>query len=176
MSTIIIVLFPLLVDKTGFFKILECKYRYFVLISSIYVIISTIIYLVGLITKKIKFRKVSKIQWLAIAFLVVNIISCFLSPFFSKYNLFIGVGRGEGLITSALYILSFLYVSYFGKFKKKYILYFSISSILLVIIFLFQDIRLKKSAGMQIFTYRYTYLRPGRNVYRCAHLRHHRSI
>ncbi len=139
---IIIILFPLMVDKTGFFKILECKYICFVSISTIYIIITTIIYLYYKIKKNnlIKFKKLSAIQYLAIIFLIVNIGSCFLSPFFKDYNLFIGVGRGEGLITSVLYILTFLYVSYFGKFKKKYILYFSISSILVNTIAILQFI------------------------------------
>lgn len=128
---IIILLFPLMVDKTGFFKILECKYRCFVSISTIYFTITTIIFIIGILKKKITIKKLTKIQYLAIVFLIINIISCFASPFFKNHNLFIGVGRGEGLITSILYILTFLYVSYFGKFKKKYILYFSISSILI---------------------------------------------
>ena len=135
---IIIILFPLMVDKTGFFKILECKYKCFVFLSSIYIIISTFIFSIGLIKKKIKFKKLTKIQLVSIIFLLINILSCFMSPFFKKYNLFIGVGRGEGLITSSLYILSFLYVSYFGEFKKKYILYFSISSILVNLIAILQ--------------------------------------
>ena len=43
---IIILLFPLMVDKTGFFKILECKYRCFVGISIIYILSITIIFIV----------------------------------------------------------------------------------------------------------------------------------
>ena len=42
---IIIVIFPLLVDKTGFFKILECKYKYFLILSITYLILTTIIYI-----------------------------------------------------------------------------------------------------------------------------------
>ncbi len=137
---IIIILFPLLVDKTGFFRILECKYRYFVSISTTYIIITTIIFIYNLIKKKEKPKKLTIIQQLSLIFLLINIISCFISPFFTKYNLFEGVGRKEGLITSALYILTFFYVSYFGKFKKRYILYFSISSVLLSTIGILQFI------------------------------------
>jgi hypothetical protein len=138
---IIILIFPIIVDKTGFFKILECKYRFFVGISSFYILITTVIFVVSLLRKNKMFvKKLSSIQYFAIIFLIFNIISCFVSPYFKEYNLFIGVGRGEGLITSALYILTFLYVSYFGKFKKKYILYFSISSIFLNLIAILQFI------------------------------------
>ena len=137
---IIIVLFPLMVDRTGFFKILECKYRCFVTISSIYILLETIIYIYQLIKKKEKIKKLTLIQKLSILFLICNIISYLLSPYLKNYNLIIGVGRGEGLLTSVLYIITFLYISYFGNFKKKYILYFSISSILINLIAILQFI------------------------------------
>ena len=38
--TFIIILFPLIVDKTGFFKILECKYRVYVSVSFIYILLT----------------------------------------------------------------------------------------------------------------------------------------
>ena len=140
---LLIIVFPLIVDKTGFFHILECKWYSYVTISTVYIVINVIVILYFLIFKKINyFRQInlSIIQWLAICFLLVNVISCFLSPFFTQYNLFVGVGRGEGLIAMSLYILSFLCVSLFAKFKKDYILYFSISSILLNIIAILQYI------------------------------------
>lgn len=140
---ILIIIFPLMVDKTGFFHILECKWRSYVAISSTYVFLNIFIILYFLIFKKtniFKKNKVSIIQWMAITFLGINVISCFSSPFFSKYNLFIGVGRGEGLIAMSLYILSFLCVSLFAKFKRRYITYFTISSILISFIEVLQYI------------------------------------
>ena len=131
---LIIVIFPLIVNKTGFFHILECKWYSFITISSIYLLSIILVYFYYLWFKKenaLKNWKPSKIQWLAIIFLIINIISCFTSPFFKNYNLWVGVGRGEGLIIQTLYILSFLVVSIFYRFKKKHILYFSISSILI---------------------------------------------
>ncbi|MBQ8192724.1 MAG: O-antigen ligase family protein [Bacilli bacterium] len=136
----IIVLFPLLVDKTGFLRIFEYKYKCFLCISSIYLISSTLIIIYNLIRKRniFKNKKVGKMQILALMFLLLNIISYFMSPYLKVHDLFIGVGRKEGLLTSSLYILSFLYVSYFGEFKKKYILYFSISSILINVVAILQ--------------------------------------
>jgi len=136
----IIVLFPLLVDKTGFLKIFDFKYKCFVCIASIYLISCTLIVIYNLIRKNniLKDKKIRKIQLLGLFFLILNIISYFSSPYFKMYDLFIGVGRKEGLFTNCLYILSFLYVSFFGKFKKKYILYFSISSILINVIAILQ--------------------------------------
>ena len=88
---IMILLFPLVVDKTGFFRILECKWYYFVTIASFYVAINILIVLYYLIFKKVWFfknRKLSILEWLAISFLLVNVISCFISPFFKTYDLF----------------------------------------------------------------------------------------
>ncbi len=131
---IIIILFPIMVDKTGFFHILECKWNYFVIISSSYISLNVLIILYYLIIKKanyLRYIKLSIVQWTAIAFLGINILSCLTSPFLKSYNLFVGVGRGEGLIVMSLYIIAFLCVSIFAKFKKRHILYFSISSIIL---------------------------------------------
>lgn len=129
---IIIVIFPLCVDSTGFFRILECKYRTFLIISVTYLALSLIILIYYYIFKKIKLienMKLSKVQLAVIVFWNINLISCILSPYLSKYNLFVGVGRGEGLINITLYCFTFLAISSFGKFRKRYITYFSISSI-----------------------------------------------
>jgi len=141
--TIMILLFPLLVDKTGFFRILECKWHSYLIIGSVYLLSIIGILLYFLIIKKVNYFKCIKlsiVQWLAITFLGINVISCFISPFYKDYNLFIGVGRGEGLIMMTLYSMTFLFVSLFAKFKKRYILYFSISSILINFIAILQYI------------------------------------
>lgn len=140
---VMILLFPLLVDKTGFFKILECKWHSYLIIGSVYLLSVIGVLLYFWIFKKVNYFKRVKfsiVQWLAIAFLGVNVISCFASPFFKDYNLFVGVGRGEGLIMMSLYSMTFLAVSLFAKFKKRYILYFSISSVLINFIAILQYI------------------------------------
>lgn len=140
---VMIMIFPLCVDSTGFFKILECKYRCFLIINAVYIasIIVTILYY-QLFKKTNIFKeiKLSKIQWAVIIFLIINIISTFISPFFKQYNLFIGVGRGEGLISTTIYCVSFLCITMFGEFKKRYFLYFSISSIIVSLIAILQYI------------------------------------
>ena len=139
----IIMIFPMCVDSTGFFRILECKYRCFLVINAIYIsslIIAFLYYLLFQKTNLLRDIKFNKIHWILISFLGVNVISTFISPFFSKYNLFVGVGRAEGLISITLYSLSFLNITLFGKFKRRYILYFSISSILINIISILQYI------------------------------------
>lgn len=131
---IMILIFPLIVDSTGFFHILECKWYSYITIAGSYVGINLLVILYFWIFKKVNYFKNVKfsiVQWLAISFLAINILSCFTSPFFKTHNLFVGVGRGEGLIVSSLYILTFLSVSMFAKFKKRYIAYFSIASLLI---------------------------------------------
>lgn len=108
-----------------------------------YIIACIIAVIYGDIKKKelyIKQIKLSKVQWFVIIFWLINVISCFMSPFFKEYNLFVGVGRGEGLINITLYCITFLFITLFGKFRKRFILYFSISSILLNLICILQYI------------------------------------
>ena len=124
---VIVVIYPLIVDKTGFFKILECKYRYFVFIASTYIALMLILVIYNMIFDKDKLKesvKFGKVQLTILVFLLLNIISCILSPYFKDYNLLVGIGRGEGLISMFLYCFSFLLISMFGKFNKRYILYF----------------------------------------------------
>ena len=139
---LIIVIFPLIVDKTGFFKILECKWRSYVGITTTYILSTIGIIIYYLIKNKTNIckKKITIIEWSAIIFLIANILSYLFSPYLGNYNLLLGTGRGEGLLISSLYIISFLFVSYFGKFNKKHILYFSISSILVSFIAILQFI------------------------------------
>lgn len=140
---VMVMIFPLCIDSTGFFRILEAKYRYFLIINAIYIsatIITILYYLLFEKTNIFKEMKLHKIQWAVIVFLIINTISTFLSPFFKDYNLFIGVGRAEGLISITLYCLNFLNITMFGKFKKRYILYFSIASIMVSLIAILQYI------------------------------------
>ena len=129
---VMIMLFPLLVDSTGFFRILEAKYSYFLIINTIYISVLFVMILYYWLfrnTNIFKEIKLHKIQWAVIVFLVINIISTILSPFLKEYNLFVGVGRAEGLISITLYCLSFLNITMFGEFKERYIVYFSVASI-----------------------------------------------
>ena len=139
---LMILVFPLIVDKTGFFRILECKWKSFIIITSIYIIGIIIVNLYYLLFHKIKLynKRLSIIEWSAILFLIINVLSYLFSPYRGTHNLLLGTGRGEGLIVSSLYILSFLFVAHFGKFDKRHILYFSVSSVLVSFIVILQFI------------------------------------
>lgn len=138
---IIILIFPLIVDKTGFFRIFECKYNAFLAISTTYLVTCVLSYLFLLIVKKVnilKDKKISLVQIAAIIFLCINILSSIISPFKTTPYFLVGIGRAEGLVTISLYTLTFLAIATFGKFKKRHILYFSISSILVNLIAILQ--------------------------------------
>lgn len=140
---ITIIIFPLIVDSSGFFHIFECKWYSYLVIACTYLLSIVVTILWFEIFKKVRLLKTIKfsiVQWLVVAFWIINVVSCFLSPFYNRYNLFIGVGRGEGLIMMTLYSLTFLFITLFAKFKKRYILYFSISSILVNFIAILQYI------------------------------------
>lgn len=131
---IIILIFPLLVDNSGYFHILECKWKYYFIIFSFYflsIIFTLLYYFIKYKISYIKEIKLNKIQISILILLLVYIFSSVFSPFRDKCNLLIGVGRGEGLIISSFYLLSAFFISIFGKFKKRYLIYFSLSSILI---------------------------------------------
>ena len=89
---IVLIIYPLIVDSTGFFKILECKWHSYIIIASAYIfsIVGVILYYCFFEkTNYLKQLKLSIVQWLAISYLLINILSCFLSPFFKQYNLFV---------------------------------------------------------------------------------------
>lgn len=140
---ILLLIFPLCVDSTGFFKILEFKYKTFTSINLIFICTIVIFLIYDIFFRKLEYIKrikFSKVQIAVIIYWLVNTFSTFISPYFKKCNIFIGVGRGEGLINITFYCLIFLCISLFGKFKKRYLLYFSISSILESLICILQYI------------------------------------
>ena len=71
---LIIILFPLMVDNTGFFRIQEFKYNCFLLMSITYIVccLILVIYLYFCKIKIFKKKKLTVIQWLAIIYLIFN--------------------------------------------------------------------------------------------------------
>lgn len=138
---IMILLFPLIVDNTGYYHILECKWNAFLIITGSYIILNLLVIIYFLIIKKVNYfkgKKLNLVQKLALVFFSMNFISCFLSPFFNDYDLFVGSARREGLITMSFYILSFLNLTMFAKFKRRHVLYLITASLLISIIAVFQ--------------------------------------
>lgn len=128
----LLIFFPILINQNGYEKILEIKYCSYISITVIYLVINILVFLYFLIVKKINYfknYKFNKIHFFVLIFLIVNIIATILSPY-KNYNLIKGLGRGEGLLNVILYVSMFVNISVFGEFKKRYLLYFSISNII----------------------------------------------
>ena len=137
---IIILIFPLLVGTKGYQNILDVKYYFYTFITILYILSILLVLMYFLIIKKINYFKnikLKKIHLLLFIFLLINIFSYIFSPY-KNYNLLIGLGRGEGLISIFLYTVSSLLLSLFLKYDKKYLCYFSISSILISFIAILQ--------------------------------------
>lgn len=140
--TIIFILFPLIVNENGYEKILEIKYFSFLSISFLYLLFNLLILIYFFAFEKVnifKEYKIKRIHKIAILFLFINFVSTVLSPY-KEFNLIKGIGRGEGLLNVFLYVSIFINISIFGKFEKKHLNLFSISSILVSTICLLQYI------------------------------------
>lgn len=88
----IIIIFPLVVNETGFTRILEFKYSFFLISFTIY-ILSVILLLTYLFINKINYFKgfkLNKIQIISICLMFVYILSYIFTPF-KNANLFLGV-------------------------------------------------------------------------------------
>jgi len=140
---IFMVVFPLFVDSTGYVKLTEAKYHFFVWVTSTYLVLMLLGYIVALIKRDTKFPSVRNIikeasftQKALVAFLISVLISSAFSPY--KVFLWVGIGRYDGLCTILLYLATFFTVSVFGKLDKWHLIGFSISMTILSIIGIFQ--------------------------------------
>ncbi len=133
---IIIIFYPLIVGPKGYENILEVKHYSFIFLSISYFLLSIIIYFYYLIIKNnniLKNKKITILDYLVLIYLLINILSVIFSPY-KSYNLMKGLGRGEGLFITIIYILNYFFITKLGKFDKKIFIYFSISSILVSLI------------------------------------------
>ena len=133
--TILIIVFPLLVGPYGYENILEIKYYSFIFLSLIYFLIITIYYVYEKIIKDNKELKIKLtiLDYLVLIYYLINILSLILSPY-KEYNLIKGLGRGEGLLLTTIYILNYFYISKTYIFDKKILDNFVISSLLISLI------------------------------------------
>lgn len=132
----LIVLFPLLVGPQGYENILEVKYYSFIFISLVYFLIIIVVYFYQKIIKSnnlLKDKKITILDYLVLIYLIINIFSTILSPY-KEYNLIKGLGRGEGLLLTIIYILNYFYISKTFIFNKKILNYFAISSLIVSLI------------------------------------------
>lgn len=140
---VFLLIFPLFVDGTGYAKITEAKYHFFVWTTSIYLGLIFLGYIAALLMGEVKFPslkqvfKSSSLTHKAItAFLLVVMVSAAFSPY--KMFMWVGIGRYDGLLTILLYCLTFFIVSTFGKLDKWHVLGFIVSMSILSVIGLLQ--------------------------------------
>lgn len=130
--SIMLLLFPLFAGFSGYANITFSKFLFFVICTGAWII--------GLGAACIAERKgipgFSIHHWAALAFATICIISFLLSPYKSKS--LIGASRYDGLITQLVYILIFLGVSLFGKFRPYHFICLAVSVFICSSIAIFQ--------------------------------------
>ena len=133
---IIFLCFGLIVSNKGYANILEIRYYSFIFVTITFLIALIIAYFYELLMKNKNFfhkYKLSLAQKLGCLYLLINILSCIFSPY-KSYDLITGLGRGEGLLLTSLYILAYLAIVTFGKFSQKLFSLVSLSGILIYFI------------------------------------------
>ena len=109
--TLMLTVFLLWFDKSGYTAITEAKLPVFFILCGAYIVGMAV-----LIVVSGDYRKLSAVQWLIVGYLLVSILSAVCSPHSDKA--WIGATRYEGAITIAVYCLVFLLVSQYGKAEK----------------------------------------------------------
>ncbi len=116
----------------GYTDITRTKYTVFVVISGLYLLSLLLIWLTALIRRKrtmdspiSRFSGIGPVQGLLILFLLFCLISALLSPY--GLHTLIGYHRYEGILTIVLYVLTFYFVSLYGRPKKWLLLLFALS-------------------------------------------------
>jgi len=136
----LILFLPLYVNRTGYAKILESKWNMYIFVSVAYIVISVGCIIYNCIKDKnyIKKLKPNKTNLIILVFLLINILATIFSPYLKQYNLLIGVGRGEGLLLTSVYIIMYLLINRIEVLDKKLISYFSVGSILISLVCILQ--------------------------------------
>lgn len=121
---ILITIYPLWFGTNGYMGISEAKYSFFTFLTLAYlfivVIITAELMMIGNASEIISnLRRISITQYCLIGYVLCCSISALLSEYGPK--VWIGASRNEGLKTILLYILPFLLIAHFGKFKKGYL-------------------------------------------------------
>ncbi|MBE7018143.1 MAG: O-antigen ligase family protein [Ruminococcaceae bacterium] len=130
--SIMFLLFPLFTGFSGYANITFSKFLFF--------IICTGLWLIGLIiaciVEKSPLPRFSIHHWAATAFAAVCILSFIVSPY--KSDSLLGASRYDGLITHLIYILIFLGVSFFGRFRPYHFICLAISVFICSFVAVFQ--------------------------------------
>ena len=111
---LMLTVFLLWPGTSGYAQIAEAKYRLFLWLTGGYCALSVLLWLeLALIRRTAAFARPSLAEWLLLGYLLCSLIACLLSPW--REETWLGGARHEGLLTIALYVLSFCLVRRFAR-------------------------------------------------------------
>ena len=124
---LMLTVFLLWFDKTGYRAITAAKLRVFFVLSGLYIVSAVTAAIVGKSLPKPK--ELSAVQWLVIAYMLITLLSAACSPHSAKS--WLGATRYEGAITISVYCIVFLLVSLYGRAGKWMLWPLGISAVLM---------------------------------------------
>ena len=123
---IMLTIFPLLVGPGGYTNITEFKYNAFVVFTILFLVAAMLALLAFVLDKKARaerladgLQRLSLPQILLIGFMLSTSVSAIMTPY--QYNVWVGQGRYEGLLSVLLYGAIFLLLSFWGEYTDWYI-------------------------------------------------------
>ena len=122
--TIMLLVFPLFTGFSGYSKITESKYVFFLAVTGLWLIAAVAPAAVHAIRTHARFRPTAA-QTAVLLYFALCVVSSVLSPYGSAVLL--GAGRYDGLLTIFAYVCIFLGVSSLGELKDHHIFAFAVS-------------------------------------------------
>ena len=105
---LMLTVFLLWPGTSGYAQIAEAKYRLFLWLTGGYCALSVLLWLeLALIRRTASFARSSLAEWLLLGYLLCSLLACLLSPW--REETWLGGARHEGMLTIALYVLSFVW-------------------------------------------------------------------
>ena len=135
---------PLYIDWNRYIYLTRIKYTLFVVYMVCVLVAAAIIWIYrASVTPRLLPRdKLTAIDWAALCFAAVTVISALFSPYRKETSVWIGIpepeGRYDGAITQLLYVAVYFIVSRWYKLKMRHFTIFGISAIIIAAIGIFQ--------------------------------------
>lgn len=138
---VMLLFFPLFMDETLYAGITAAKHSFFVVFTCLSLIILLFSSLLSALSGGLRgsLRPLPLSEAFMLAYLLVCLLAFLFSPYRQTYNLFIGAGRNEGLLTQFLYVAVFLTAAAFGGKRKDMLLSgFGFATVILCLIGILQ--------------------------------------
>lgn len=148
---LIMTVFPMLTGTDGYYNITESKYFYFNILVWGYIGVCLFILLGYGLDKKLGQRrwdggiqKLSLSQIVLIIYFAAACVSSITSPYASQT--LIGITRFEGLISIFLYVLVFVFLSFWGEYHDEFVWFISI------MLFVFSTLSVMQVCGLDLYS------------------------